>query len=101
MVNSDCKAVASDDDFLKLRKKIVAENNDDDMIRTAKKAFRNKCFTTEQVKNLGVLFLKDEGKYSFFETAYPFVSDSEMFKNLESQLTDSYYINRFKAMIHH
>ncbi len=101
MINSDCKSTASDDDFLKLRKKMAAENNEDDMIRVAKKTFKTKCFSTEQVKNLSALFLKDDGKYSFLETAYPFVSDSDIFQSLESQLSDSYYINRFKAMIHH
>lgn len=101
MINSDCKAMATDDDFIKIRKKMAGENNDDDMTRVAKKYFKSKCFTTEQVKNLSVLFLKDEGKYTFFEASYPFVSDSDSFQSLVSQLTDSYYINRFNAMIHH
>lgn len=101
MVNSDCKAQASEDDFLKLRKKMAGESGNDEMIRVAKKTFKAKCFTTEQVKNLGVLFLKDEGKYAFFETAYSFVSDTDIFSSLENQFTDTYYINRFKAMIHH
>jgi hypothetical protein len=35
--NSDCKAQADDNDFLKLRKKMAAENNDDDMVTVAKK----------------------------------------------------------------
>ena len=99
MTNSDCKAVASEDDFLKLRKKMVSENNDDDMLRVAKKTFKTKCFTTEQAKNLSPLFLKDDGKYSFFETVYPFISDSGSFSTLEAQLTDPHYINRFRAMI--
>ena len=99
MINSDCKFVASDDDFRKLRKKMAAENNEDDMLTVAKKTFKSKCFTTEQVKNLSPLFLKDGGKYAFFEIAYPFVSDSG-FDSLESQLTDPYYLNRFRAMVH-
>jgi hypothetical protein len=99
--NSDCKSLASDDDFLKLRKKMAAEDKDDDMLAAAKKAFKAKCFTTEQVKNLSVLFLKDEGKYKFFDMTYPFVSDSYNFGTLEGQLTDNYFITRFKAMIHH
>ena len=32
MINSDCKAVATDDDFLKLRKKMVTKDDDDEMI---------------------------------------------------------------------
>ncbi|MDB5198091.1 MAG: hypothetical protein JWO92_54 [Chitinophagaceae bacterium] len=100
MINSDCKNFATDDDFLKIRKKMVAENNDEDMIKAARKFFKTKCFTTEQIKNLSVLFLKDEGKYMFFDTAYPFASDSDLYATLEKQLTDNYYITRFRAMIH-
>jgi hypothetical protein len=97
--NSDCKAVASDNDFLKLRKKMASEDNDDDMIAAARKVFRSKCYSTEQVKNLGLLFLKDEGRYKFFDAAYPFVHDTQNFKELQLQLTDEYFITRFKAMI--
>ena len=100
MINSDCKNFATDENFLKIRKKMVDENNDEDMIRAARKIFKTKCFTTEQIKNLSALFLKDEGKYMFFDAAYPFVSDSEMYSTLENQLSDNYYITRFRAMIH-
>lgn len=100
MINSDCKTFAADEDFLKVRKKMVAENNDEEMIKVAKKTFRSKCFTTQQIKNLSVLFLKDEGKYMFFDAAYPFVSDSDLYYTLENELSDNYYITRFRAMIH-
>lgn len=101
MINSDCKNFATEEDFLKLRKKMAAAGNDEDMINAARKSFKAKCFTTEQVKNLSVLFLKDAGKYPFFDLAYPYVSDSSNFGTLESLLTDPYYISRFKAMIRH
>ncbi len=97
--NSDCKAIATEDDFLKLRKKMAAEENDDDMVGVARKIFKIKCFTTEHIKNLCVLFLSDQGKYKFFDAAYPFVSDSYNFINLQPQLTDNYFINRFKSML--
>jgi hypothetical protein len=99
-VNSDCKAFATDSDFLRLRKKMAAENNNDDMISAAKKVFRSQCFSTEQIRNLSYLFLNDEGKYMFFDAAYAYTSDSDQYAILESQLTDPYYITRFKAMIH-
>ncbi|RTL59390.1 MAG: DUF4476 domain-containing protein [Sphingobacteriales bacterium] len=99
MVNTDCKNMATEKDFMALRKKMVAEDNDDDMVAAARKVFKTKCFTTDQVKNLCVLFLKDEGKYKFLDAAYPYVYDTDNFKQLSSLLTDEYYINRFKAMI--
>ncbi|KAA9041374.1 hypothetical protein FW778_04925 [Ginsengibacter hankyongi] len=98
--NSDCKSFADNAYFLKLRKKMASENSDENMINIAKKAFHSKCFSTEQIKNLSFLFLTNEGKYRFFDEAYAFVSDSDQYFTLQSQLTDSYYINRFKAMIH-
>ena len=48
--NSDCKDFATENDFLKLRKKMAAENNTDAMIIAAKKYFKSRCFTTEQIK---------------------------------------------------
>jgi hypothetical protein len=101
MINSDCKNFATNEDFLKLRKKMAAEENPEDMVIISKKIFKTKCFTTEQLKNLSVLFLKDSGKYSFFDAAYPFVSDSQNYLLLEGQLTEPYYINRFRVMIKH
>jgi hypothetical protein len=101
MVNSNCKGISTEDDFLKLRKKMASANSDEEMVNTARKAFKSKCYSTQQIRNLAVLFLSDAGKYQFFDAAYPFVSDSSNFPNLETLLTDSYYINRFKVMINH
>ena len=95
-----CNQLASDDDFFKLRKNMAADNGDDDMIGEAKKIFKVKCFTTQQVKNLSALFLSNEGKYKFFDAAYNYVTDVENYASLQSELTDDYYINRFKAMLH-
>jgi hypothetical protein len=80
---------------------MAAGDNDDDMVNAAKKVFKSRCFTTEQVKNLSFLFLKDAGKYKFFDLAYAFVSDSYNFSSLETQLTDTYFISRFKVMMRH
>jgi Domain of unknown function (DUF4476) len=113
--NNNCKVVATENDFIKLRKKmsgenndflgglrkkIVGEKNDDDMIAEAKKVFKTKCFSTLQIKNLSALFLTEESKYKFFDAAYQYVSDLENFSSLQSELKEEYYINRFKAMIH-
>ena len=44
MINSDCIANASNDDFLKLRKKMAGAKTDDSMLEIAKKGFKSKCF---------------------------------------------------------
>ncbi len=99
-INSDCRAFADNQDFFKLRKKLASEISVENMLKVAKKAFRSKCFSTEQIKNLSFLFLTNEGKYMFFDVAYAFASDSDQYHTLQSQLSDPYYVNRFKAMIH-
>lgn len=96
---NDCSSVASESDFLKLRKKMAGETTDDGMINEVQKVFRSKCFTVSQIKNLGTLFLNDGGKYKFFDAAYSHVYDIENFESLQSGLTDEYYINRFKAIL--
>lgn len=101
IINSDCKSIALTEDFLKLRKKMVAANNVDRMIIVAKKTFKSKCFTTDQIKNLCSLFLNDIDKYNFLDASYPFVQDGQNFPLLQNLLTDSYYIARFKVMIRH
>ena len=98
-INSDCKDVANKNDFLRIRKRMAAEKDNDAMVLAAKKVFKTKCFSTEQIRNLSYLFLSDEGRYMFFDAAYPYTSDMEKFPTLISQLKDEYYINRFEAMI--
>jgi Domain of unknown function (DUF4476) len=95
----ECNEIATEADFFKLRKLMAAANSDDEMITEAKKDFKSKCFTTAQFKNLGALFLNDEGKYQFFDAAYNFVADPANFNSLQNELKEEYYINRFKAML--
>ncbi|HET6996720.1 MAG TPA: DUF4476 domain-containing protein [Chitinophagaceae bacterium] len=99
VVKSKCPSIATESDFLKIRKKMAAETNDDAMVAEAKKYFKTKCFSSLQVKNLSTLFLSDSGKYKFFDAAYEYVSDKENFPGLAAELKDDYYINRFKAML--
>lgn len=96
---NNCTATATEDDFFELRKKMASVQGDDNMISEARTYFNIKCFSTNQVRNLGSLFLTDEGKYRFFDTAYKFVVDPAGYGDLENELKDQYFINRFKAML--
>ncbi len=97
--NNNCKIMATDYDVDKLRVKMLAIEDEDDKISTAKKVFKVKCFTTNQIKALSEVFDKDAGKYKLFDAAYSYVSDPGNFSELQSLLKDDYYVNRFKAMI--
>lgn len=97
--SNNCTVIAEERDFLKLRKQMAAKESDEAMIDEAKNYFKTKCFTSEQVKNLSALFLNDENKYKFFDTAYSYVSDADKFGALQTELKDEYFINRFRAML--
>jgi hypothetical protein len=96
---NNCKDLASEKDFKELKEKMSAGLDDEGRLNVAKKYFKLICFNTNQIKNLSVLFLSDEGKYRFFDIAYTYVIDLEHFGSLQSELKEEYYINRFRAML--
>ncbi|RXK57387.1 hypothetical protein ESA94_21225 [Lacibacter luteus] len=97
--NSNCKDFATEDDLIKLRRKMASQRKDEQMIEEAKKVFRNKCFTSAQLRNLSVAFLTDEGRYRFFDAALPYVTDFANFKSLGETIQDEYYKRRFMALL--
>jgi hypothetical protein len=98
-VNDDCTHPFPDWGMPALRKKMVAKNNDQDMIAVAKKILRGKCVTTDQIRSLGGLFLTDAGRYGLFEALYIQVYDIGNYPSLQRHLLDKYYVNRFKALV--
>lgn len=97
--NSNCRELANENDLAKLRKRMVGAGNDDKMIEVARRAFKSKCYNTEQIKALGMLFYTDETRYRFYDAGYPFVYDVANYISLENMLIDDYYKKRFRAML--
>jgi hypothetical protein len=98
-IASSCKDMASDKDFMKLRKKMASRNTDEEMIEDARKVYRSKCFSVEQLRYLSSLFLTSAAKYQFFDASYNYVSDKQNFASLKGEIRDEYYLNRFKALV--
>jgi hypothetical protein len=99
--NTKCKRTATQTDFLNLRKKMAAYKTYSAMQMQATKHFSSICFTTDQIKNLGILFITEAERYKFYVSAYPYVADAANFATLQNQLTNTYYITRFKTMFNH
>ncbi len=97
--NAACKSVADEEDFLKLRRTMASQANDDSMIAEAQKAFKVKCYTTAQVKYLSSMFLSNAGKYNFYAAAYPHVADKENFASLESEIKNQGYKDKFNSLL--
>lgn len=96
---NNCPAVASESDFFRLRKKMAGEKESESMISEAKKEFRARCFSVDQIRNLGNLFLNEAGKYQFYEVAYASSSDKNGFSMLQAEFKDPYFIHRFKNLV--
>lgn len=94
-----CKSVAGMPEFLRLRKLMAAQQREEAMTEQARKFIRNTCISTDQAKRLSDLYLTEKERYAFFDLVYPNITDPDRFPELEKQLTDTYYINRFRAML--
>ena len=94
-----CTKVASDDDFMQLRRKMANQTAEENMTKLAEKSFKNKCFSTAQIRNLSVLYLKEENKYHFFELAFPHITDMETFPSLQSSFTEEKYKVLFQQLV--
>jgi len=99
ITNSKCKNIATDEDFIRVRRKMAMQASDEKMINEAKKLYRNKCLTTSQIKKLSTLFLSDEGRYNFINASYNSASDVSEYSTLQSEFIDPAFVNRFKAML--
>ena len=100
VTNSSCQKMISSYDIDKLRKKIAKTESQEEILTAIKKALRDKCMTTDKVKEFGDLFSSDENRYNFYDAVAPFVSDYFNFPQLQNTLIDNYYKSRFKALIH-
>lgn len=99
MVNSDCPKVLETEAFRKLLRTMNSRKTDADMVDAFRKGTRNTCVSTEQVRALTQLISTDENRYQLMDAAYARTYDSDNFAKLADLLTDSYYKNRFKAML--
>jgi hypothetical protein len=97
LVNSDCRSYASDPEVNRLRLKLLPMARDEDKISEARKMLRLKCFNTNQIKIICGVFATDAARFSFLQTAYPFVSD-DRFGDLAELMTDPVYVGKFQAM---
>ncbi|HEX5552709.1 MAG TPA: DUF4476 domain-containing protein, partial [Chitinophagaceae bacterium] len=100
MMNSDCRHMAGEDDFQKVRRKMASRSSEEAMFSAAQKYFNGgTCYTTVQIQSLTYLFMTDAYKYKFLELAYPHTADAKNFPSLVKTLGSDYYRGRFKAMV--
>lgn len=98
MKASACLEIADDKYFFQLRKNMASAQSDKKMLEWAKVFCRQKCFYTAQIRNLAILFLKDESRIKFFEFAYAAVVDKNNFSSLKTTLTEQKSVDQFNNL---
>jgi hypothetical protein len=90
---------ATNDDFLKTRSKMAAAEAEYTMLNIAAQAFKEKCFSVEQVKYLSYLLIEEENKLTFFLSAQKTVYDTYNFPTLQKLLTKPEIIEQFRKAL--
>ncbi len=98
-IRNECTNIFPEDDMDRLRKKMISQSSDEKMLSAAKKYVGDRCLSTAQVKELAGLFLNDESRYNLFSQFYTSVFDNGNYNQLATMLFDTYYKNRFDALI--
>ena len=91
--------IATESDFISLRKGMAGSNTEADMIEVAKLAFKERCFSVEQIKSLSVLILNDQNKLIFFLDARQNIYDASNFSSLQSQITNPTILAQFRNVL--
>lgn len=97
--NPNCTATATQEEVDLIGLLIKAEKNADDALDVVRKFVRLKCVSARQVRSMAAHFADQEGKYRLLDMCYRFATDQAQYAALANLLTDSYYLNRFKAML--
>lgn len=88
--------IATDADYATLKTQMQAAKTELEMIADAEPTFGEKCFSTEEIKNLSKLFTTDKNKLAFFLSAKDCIYDGNNYASLQTQLTEPAIIKQFK-----
>jgi hypothetical protein len=94
----DCRGMVSVSELGVLRRRMEAAPDEDAKVAVATREFKAKCFTTEQVRSLLVVFNREEGRYKLIGAAYPHIYDPGNYGQFLPILKDPYFIHRFRKL---
>ncbi len=96
---TDCKEMASEKDMLNLRKKVLRQKTEEEMLELTLKDIKSKCYSVDMLQSTSYVFVSDKMRYSLFEGAYAYIYDPSSYSKLERLLSTEEYINRFRDLI--
>lgn len=94
--NTNCLALAGEADYNRVRRAMSSETSDDKMIQAATDNYKNRCYTTEQIRKLGFLFVSEQSRCNFFIAAKPHIYDLPAYASLETLFTSPAILEQFR-----
>lgn len=94
-----CVAEMTEPEFLQLRTRMAAAQDEDEMVLMVRRVVRTQCLSVSQIRRLSNVFLYDETRYRFYDAVYGHVTDPIHFSELSSYLSDPVYQRRFRALL--
>ncbi len=94
-----CIHMASEYEVSDFSSKIQATLTLKNKLKLAAQVLKEKCFSVNQVKRLGILFLNESGKFNFYKLSQTSVSDIKNFPILEKELKDEFLKQEFRALL--
>ena len=70
-------------------------------LKIASLQLKEKCYSTNQLKRLSVLFINDSGKFNFFKLALNAISDENNISVLVAEINDESLKNEFIEFINY
>lgn len=96
----DCShPIALPKDVRELQRKMAKAASLEEQIDYALKAFSEKCFTTKQVKELGVLFWEEQNRLTFYSRLRKYVADPSLYGELEQSFLQEASKKAFRDML--
>lgn len=99
MQREPCMDILGREEVEALMTKTATIADGDEIVAVYKKAFKDKCVSTANLKKICNAMASDVTRYRVLEAAFPHCLDFYAFAELESLLKDSYYITKFKALV--
>ncbi len=96
---NDCPRTASERDIANFSAQIQAALTLKNKLKVANSVLGEKCYTTNQIKRMGGLFLNESGKFNFYKLSQPHIADLNNFPSLEQDLKDEILKKEFMALI--
>lgn len=91
--------IALPKDLRELQRKMTKEASIERQLELAMKTFSDKCFTTKQVKELGVIFWEEQNRLVFYTRVRKYVSDPSLYSELEQSFLQEGSRKAFREML--